>query len=65
MPNKKMKSVSGAKKRFRRNGAGQLVRYYAGKRHLLTKKSRKRKRQLRGSGAVDSANRKTLQRCLP
>lgn len=61
----KMKTVSGAKKRFRRSASGKITHYPAGKSHILTKKSRKRKRRLRKSVAVDSANLKTMARCLP
>ena len=61
----KIKTVSGAKKRFHRSGSGQIRHYPAGKSHILTKKSRKRKRRLRKSTAVDSANLKTMARCMP
>ncbi len=45
----KMKTKSGAKKRFRVRGSGTIKRAQAFKRHILTKKSTKSKRQLRGS----------------
>ena len=45
----KMKTKSGAKKRFRVRGSGSIKRSQAFKRHILTKKSTKSKRQLRGS----------------
>ena len=61
----KIKNVSGAKKRFRRTASGKLVHQRAGKSHILTKKNRKRKRRLRRSTVVGSANKKTLARCLP
>ena len=44
----KMKSKSGAAKRFRALGGGRFKRTHAFLRHILTKKSTKRKRQLRG-----------------
>ncbi|MDP1926442.1 MAG: 50S ribosomal protein L35, partial [Thiobacillus sp.] len=44
----KMKSKSGAAKRFRALGSGKFKRSHAFMRHILTKKSTKRKRQLRG-----------------
>ena len=43
----KMKSVSGAKKRFRKTGSGKWKRFKCGKSHILTKKTTKRKRRLR------------------
>ena len=50
----KMKTKSGAKKRFRVRGSGSIKRSQAFKRHILTKKSTKNKRQLRGHTVVDS-----------
>jgi len=61
----KMKTVSGAKKRFRRSASGKIMHYPAGKSHILTKKNRKRKRRLRKATTVHSANLKTMARCLP
>ena len=46
----KMKTKSGAKKRFRVRGSGSIKRSQAFKRHILTKKTTKSKRQLRGAG---------------
>ncbi|HCN04720.1 MAG TPA: 50S ribosomal protein L35, partial [Bacteroidetes bacterium] len=43
----KMKTNSGAKKRFKVTGSGQIKRQKANRSHILTSKSRKRKRQLR------------------
>ena len=43
----KMKSHSGAKKRFRTTASGKVKRAQQGKNHILTKKSSKRKRNLR------------------
>ena len=45
----KMKTKSGAKKRFRVRGSGSIKRSQAFKRHILTKKTTKSKRQLRGT----------------
>lgn len=61
----KMKSISGAKKRFRRSGGGGFKRNKMGKSHILTKKTRKRKRRLRKSTLVDSANIKSVKEMLP
>ena len=61
----KMKTHSGAKKRFKETGTGKIVRKKAGKGHLLTKKNTKRKRHLRQSTVVDdTANRKRIKRML-
>ena len=52
----KMKTNSGAKKRFKLTGSGKLKRKHAYKSHILTKKSTKRKRNLTHSGLVDKAD---------
>jgi len=61
----KMKSNRGAKKRFRATGSGGIKRAKAGKSHILCTKNRKRKRGLRKSALVDSANEKSIRRLLP
>jgi large subunit ribosomal protein L35 len=61
----KMKSNSGAMKRFKVTGTGLFVRSKASKRHLLTSKTTKRKRNLRKSGVVNSANLSNMNRLLP
>jgi large subunit ribosomal protein L35 len=60
----KMKSHRGAAKRFRRTGTGKIVRARANKQHILTKKSSRRKRRLRKSALVSSAEHKRLQQML-
>ncbi len=61
----KMKSHSGAKKRFKTTGNGKIMRKKANKGHLLTKKTSKRKRQLRKSVVIDDkANEKRIKRML-
>ena len=61
----KMKSHSGAKKRFKKTGNGKVKRKKANRGHLLTKKTSKRKRQLRKSVVIDdNANRKRIKRML-
>lgn len=61
----KMKTHSGAKKRFKKTANGKIKRKKANKGHLLTKKSPKRKRQLRKSTIVDDkANRERVKRML-
>ncbi|NBW70057.1 MAG: 50S ribosomal protein L35 [Bacteroidetes bacterium] len=52
----KMKSNSGAKKRFKTTGSGKIKRKKAFKRHILTKKSSKTKRQLGQSTLVAPAD---------
>jgi len=60
-----MKSHSGAKKRFKETANGKVKRKKANRGHLLTKKTSKRKRQLRKSVVVDdNANRKRIKRML-
>ena len=61
----KMKSKSGAAKRFRALGSGKFKRSHAFMRHILTKKSTKRKRNLRQAGIVDDTNLKGIKRLLP
>ena len=61
----KMKTKSGAKKRFRVRGSGSVKRSQAFKRHILTKRSTKNKRQLRGSLGVDKTNADAVAAMLP
>ena len=61
----KQKTNRGAAKRFRLTGKGKVRRMKANKSHLLTKKSPKRKRNLRKSGLVDSTNVRAIRRLLP
>lgn len=61
----KMKSKSGAKKRFRKTGSGKFKRFKKGKRHLLTRKSQKRKRHLRKAALVHPAQHKQITQMLP
>jgi large subunit ribosomal protein L35 len=56
----KMKSNSGAKKRFKLTGTGKIKRKHAFHSHILTKKSTKRKRNLVGTGLVDVTNEKRV-----
>jgi large subunit ribosomal protein L35 len=60
----KMKSNSGAKKRFKVTGTGKIKRKKAGKSHILTKKSSKRKRQLRKDTTVDKTREKSVKQML-
>ena len=61
----KMKSKSGAKKRFRATGSGKIRRSQKGKRHILTKKSSKRKRHLRKLALVDKTQEHQIRAMLP
>lgn len=57
----KMKSNSGAAKRFRKTGSGKVKRNKAYKSHILTSKSTKRKRGLRKSTLVSEAEQKRIK----
>ena len=61
----KMKTKSGAKKRFKVRSSGGIKRGQAFKRHILTKKSTTRKRQLRGTVAVHETNMGHIAQMLP
>lgn len=54
----------GAKKRFKISGSGKLRRKHAYKSHILTKKSKKRKRNLGYFAEVDNANRDQVKSLL-
>lgn len=61
----KIKTNRAAAKRFKKTGTGKLKRNKAYKRHILTKKSTKRKRNLRQSAITDSTNEKNMKKVLP
>ena len=61
----KMKTKSGAAKRFKAQGSGGIKRTKAFLRHILTKKSTKRKRNMRGMTQVDASNIKYVRAMLP
>ncbi|ATX79032.1 LSU ribosomal protein L35P [Mariprofundus aestuarium] len=61
----KMKSNSGAAKRFTKTGSGKWKRNKAFSSHILTKKSPKRKRNMRGTELVSGADSKALERLVP
>ncbi len=61
----KMKTNRGAAKRFKMTGSGKIKRNKAFTSHILTKKSTKKKRGLRQSDIVDSANAKAIKKILP
>ncbi|MBW2724225.1 MAG: 50S ribosomal protein L35 [Deltaproteobacteria bacterium] len=61
----KMKSHSGAAKRFRKTGTGKIVRRKANKQHILTKKRTKRKRGLRQDDVIAACDMSRVKRMLP
>lgn len=61
----KLKTHKGAKKRFRLTASGKIMRMKANKSHILTKKSRKRKRSLKHSTVVVKEEFKRLKELLP
>jgi large subunit ribosomal protein L35 len=60
----KMKTNSGAKKRFRLTGTGKIKRKHAYKSHILTKKSKKRKRNLGYWTTVDKSSENNVKLLL-
>jgi large subunit ribosomal protein L35 len=60
----KMKSHSGAKKRFKKTGTGKLQARHAFSSHILEKKSPKRKREFRLDREISKADRKVVTRLL-
>lgn len=61
----KMKTRKGAAKRFKVRGSGSIKRGQAFKSHLLTKKTTKNKRQLRGTTAIHAADLPAVKAMLP
>ena len=61
----KMKSHRGAAKRFSRTGSGKIKSAKAYKSHILTKKSQKRKRNLRGTTIMDPVEAKRVSKLIP
>ena len=61
----KMKTSRAAAKRFKNTGTGLLKRNKAYKSHILTKKSTKRKRNLRQATITDSTNAQNMKKILP
>jgi large subunit ribosomal protein L35 len=60
-----MKTKSGAAKRFKVRGSGSIKRAMAFKRHILTKKTTKTKRQLRGSTEIHESDIASVRAMLP
>ena len=61
----KVKTSRAAAKRFKTTGTGKLVRNKAYKSHILTKKSKTRKRNLRKQTTVDAKKVKNMKKILP
>jgi len=61
----KLKSHRGAAKRFKRTKSGKFLRGKAFKQHILSSKSKKRKRRLRGTATVADVDVPKLRRMLP
>jgi large subunit ribosomal protein L35 len=60
----KMKTHKGAAKRFKKTASGKLKRWHAFHSHILTKKSAKRKQNLRSGAMVHEADLKRLKRLV-
>lgn len=61
----KLKTKKAAAKRFKVTGTGKLKRMKAYKSHILTKKTTKRKRNLRKATITDATNVKNMKKILP
>jgi large subunit ribosomal protein L35 len=61
----KMKSHSGAKKRFKVTASGKVKRGHQGKSHILSKKTTKRKRRLRSGAYVSATQERTIKSIIP
>ncbi len=61
----KMKTNRGAAKRFKKTGTGAFKRGQSFRRHILTKKSSKRKRHLRSPMQIVAADHKSVAQMLP
>ncbi len=65
MPKMKLKTHRGAAKRFKKTATGKFLRGSAFKRHILTSKTTKKKRAMRGTQEVSEPDAVTLRRMLP
>ena len=61
----KLKTNRGAAKRFKQTASGRFKRHQSHRRHILTKKSTKRKRHLRGAALIHDADTVSVRRMLP
>jgi large subunit ribosomal protein L35 len=61
----KLKTNRGAAKRFKQTASGRFKRHQSHRRHILTKKSTKRKRHLRSASLIHGADTALVRRMLP
>jgi large subunit ribosomal protein L35 len=61
----KIKTHTGAKKRFKLSKSGKVIRAHANKSHILTKKTTKRTRNLRKTTVADKTNVAQIKRLIP
>lgn len=61
----KLKTNRGAAKRFKQTASGRFKRHQSHRRHILTKKSTKRKRHLRTTSYINEADAGLIKRLLP
>ena len=61
----KLKTHKGASKRFKKTGTGKIMRHHAFARHILTSKSRSRKRKLTQGVVLDPTNAKAVGEMIP
>ncbi|MDO8953409.1 MAG: 50S ribosomal protein L35 [Gammaproteobacteria bacterium] len=61
----KLKTKSATAKRFKKTGGGGFKHRAANRSHILTKKTTKRKRHLRGMDSVAAVDCPAIQQCLP
>jgi len=61
----KIKTNRSAAKRFKKTASGKFVYFKSHKSHILTSKSRKRKRHLRHDGVIDKTNERAIKLMLP
>ena len=61
----KLKTHSGAKKRFKFSKTGKIKYWHANKNHILTKKTTKRKRNLRNVGFISKADELAIKKLFP
>ncbi|MBE9536687.1 MAG: 50S ribosomal protein L35 [Proteobacteria bacterium] len=61
----KMKTNRGAAKRFKLTASGKIKRKKAGLNHILTKKSKTLKRNMRQDGVINASDKKAIKRLIP
>ena len=61
----KIKTCRGAAKRFKTTGSGRVKRGKAYRRHILSHKDRKRKRQLRHAGLIAAVDQRNVKKLIP